>query len=160
MLGDGLSALLGRCPDQRTRRATGYRYGHRERQLVGSFGPVTIAVPRARPVRAQGQASEWRSATLPAHKQLTKRAEAVIAGNYLAGTDTRRVKRALAGRLAGALGKDTVRRAWHKVRTDPNSGPRVSVSVKGFEYGSLGKLPISIRFAARCRHAASAIRAG
>ncbi|MGA3342654.1 MAG: transposase [Methylocella sp.] len=28
--------------------ATGRRHGHRERQLMGTFGPVTVRVPRAR----------------------------------------------------------------------------------------------------------------
>jgi transposase-like protein len=53
-----------------------------------------------------------------AHKRLTKRAETVIAGAYLAGTNTRRVRRALAGLFGGAVSKDTVSRAWRKVQSD------------------------------------------
>ena len=49
---------------------------------------------------------------------MTKRAEALIAGAYLAGTNTRRVRRALAALFNGAVGKDVVSRAWRKVRTD------------------------------------------
>jgi len=44
--------------------------------------------------------------------------EALIAGAYLAGTNTRRVKRALAPLFKGAVGKDVVSRAWRKVHTD------------------------------------------
>lgn len=55
---------------------------------------------------------------MPARKRLTKRAEAVIAGAYLAGTNTRWVRRALAALFGGAIGKDTVSRAWRKVRSD------------------------------------------
>ena len=47
-----------------------------------------------------------------------KRAEALIAGAYLAGTNTRRVKRALSALFEGAVGKDVVSRAWRKVKTD------------------------------------------
>ena len=49
---------------------------------------------------------------------MTQRAETLIAGAYLAGTNTRRVRRALAALFGGAVGKDTVSRAWHKVQAD------------------------------------------
>ena len=45
-------------------------------------------------------------------------AEALIAAVYLAGTNTRRVKRALFGLFQGAVGKDVVSRAWRKVKVD------------------------------------------
>ena len=44
--------------------------------------------------------------------------EALIAGAYLSGTNTRRVKRALAALFGGAVGKGVVSRTWRKVRTD------------------------------------------
>ena len=43
--------------------------------------------------------------------RLTKKAEALIASVYLAGTNTRRAKRALCGLFQGAVGKDVVSRA-------------------------------------------------
>jgi transposase-like protein len=42
----------------------------------------------------------------------------LIAGAYLAGTNTRRVKRALAALFRGAVGKDVVSRTWRKVKAD------------------------------------------
>lgn len=45
-------------------------------------------------------------------------ADALIAGCYLAGTNTRRVRRALASLFGGAVGKDTVSRVWRKVKSD------------------------------------------
>ena len=44
--------------------------------------------------------------------------DALIAGAYLAGTNTRRVRRALAALFGGAIGKDTVSRVWRKVKSD------------------------------------------
>ena len=44
--------------------------------------------------------------------------EALIAGAYLAGTNTRRVQRALAALFRGAVGKDVVSRTWRKVKMD------------------------------------------
>ena len=43
-------------------------------------------------------------------------ADALIARAYLAGTNTRRVRRALAALFGGAVGKDTVSRVWRKIQ--------------------------------------------
>jgi len=119
LIGQELEAALGRGRYERDGETPkGYRNGTRERQLLGSFGPVTLSVPRAR-MAAEGSATqEWRSATLPRYARMTKQVEALIAGAYLAGTNTRRVKRALVALFRGAVGKDVVSRTWRKVKTD------------------------------------------
>src|SRR5260221_5222060 len=76
------------------------------------------ALGTAKSAGADGRTSEWRNRTIPSYKRLTKRAEALIAATYLAGTNTRRVRRALAALFGGAIGKDIVSRALHKVQTD------------------------------------------
>jgi transposase-like protein len=43
------------------RGITGHRHGHRSRSLLGTFGRVEIAVPRARLDTAAGDTTEWRS---------------------------------------------------------------------------------------------------
>jgi putative transposase len=86
--------------------------------VIGTFGAGTVRVPRARLVREEGGTVEWRSKALRRHPRLTKRAEALIAGTYLAGTNTRRVRRALVSLFDGAAGKNVVSRAWRKIRTD------------------------------------------
>jgi putative transposase len=113
-----LEAALQRGRYDRRGAARGYRHGHRERDLIGTFGPVTVSVPRARLVTADAKTLEWRNQTLPAYKRLTKRAEVLIASAYLAGINTRRVRRALGALFGGTIGKDVVSRAWHKVHTD------------------------------------------
>ena len=114
-----LTAALGRGRGERAVGAPrGYRNGTRERQLLGSFGPVQISVPRARMAEAEGGTREWRSAALPRYARMTRQVEALIAGAYLAGTNTRRVKRALAALFRGAVGKDVVSRTWRKVKAD------------------------------------------
>jgi putative transposase len=97
---------------------TGHRHGHRSRALLGTFGQVTVAVPRARLNASDGQTTEWRSRALRAYQRRTHAADALIASCYLAGTNTRRVRRALAAVFAGAVGKDTVSRVWRKVKSD------------------------------------------
>jgi putative transposase len=120
LLEQELTAVLGRGKSERvTGEPKGYRNGTRERQLLGSFGPVEIEVPRARMAVAEGGGTkEWRSAALPRYARMMRQVEALIAGAYLAGTNTRRVKRALAALFGGAVGKDVVSRTWRKVRTD------------------------------------------
>src|SRR5689334_442972 len=113
-----LEAALGRGRYERVGGAVGHRHGHRRRQLTGSFGSVEIAVPRARLHARDGSTHEWRSAVLPRYARRTRQAEALIASAYLAGTNTRRVQRALAALFRGAVGKDVVSRAWRKVKAD------------------------------------------
>ena len=96
----------------------GHRHGRRSRSLMGSFGRVEIEVPRARLAGPDGKTSEWQSKVLPAYQRRTRAVDALIAGAYLAGTNTRRVRRALGALFGGAIGKDTVSRVWRKVQAD------------------------------------------
>jgi transposase-like protein len=97
---------------------TGHRHGHRSRSLLGTFGPVEVAMPRARLDAADGGTTEWKSKALKAYQRRTVAADALIAATYLAGTNTRRVRRALTTLFGGAVSKDTVSRTWRKVKTD------------------------------------------
>src|SRR5215213_7135458 len=72
---------------------------------------LTAALGRGRCERSVGAprgyrngTREWRSAALPRYARMTRQVEALIAGAYLAGTNTRRVKRALAALFRGAVG--------------------------------------------------------
>src|SRR6056297_3473703 len=97
-----LASFLGRLRyDRGVGPTKGYRHGHRERQLTGTFGTETVRVPRARVEDETGKVTEWRSKALPRYQRLTKKAEALIAAVCLSGTNTRRVKRALFGLFRG-----------------------------------------------------------
>ena len=96
----------------------GTRNGLRERTILGTFGPVTIAVPRARIETADGKSTEWVNKTLPRYRRRTKEVDALIAGAYLSGTNTRRVGRALVALFRGSISKSVVSRVWRKIKTD------------------------------------------
>src|SRR5246127_5057126 len=121
-----LDVALARPRYERSKKAgreggpgiTGHRHGSRPRSLIGSFGPIEIAVPRARLNTADGKTTEWTSRALRAYQRHTLAADALIASCYRAGTNTRRVRRALGTLFAGAVGKDTVSRVWRKVKSD------------------------------------------
>ena len=116
LLEEELAAALGRGRYQRGPTAKGWRNGHRQRQLNTTFGPTVLAVPRARVADEAGE-REWKSDLLPACRRLSRRAELLVAQVYLAGVNTRRVRRALQTLFAGQIGKDTVSRAWRKTRS-------------------------------------------
>ncbi|MER8543165.1 IS256 family transposase [Mesorhizobium sp. M1334] len=126
MLETELEAVLarprhGRQPAARGDESAGiagHRHGSRTRTLTGSFGTTEITVPRARLDAGDGKTAEWKSKALRAYQRRTMAADALIASVYLAGTNTRRVRRALAALFGGAVGKDVVSRTWRKVKTD------------------------------------------
>jgi transposase-like protein len=97
---------------------SGHRHGSRVRTLTGTFGKTEIAVPRARLNTSDGKTTEWKSQALRNYQRRTRAADALIAGTYLSGTNTRRVRRALSALFGGAVGKDTVSRVWRKVKSD------------------------------------------
>src|ERR1700727_314785 len=104
--------------DEAAPSVVGVRHGHRERTLTGTFGKTRIAVPRARLTGEDGKTREWRSGSLRAYQRRTRAADALIAGAYLAGTNTRRVRRALNAVFAGRVGKEGVSRGWRKTKGD------------------------------------------
>jgi putative transposase len=134
LMDEELNQVLGRARYQRpaggdaVAETVGYRHGRRDRQLLGSFGPVTISVPRARLSDADGRRQEWRGNVLPRYARMTRQVEALIAGAYLSGTNTRRVRRALAALFKGAVAKDTVSRVWRKVQGDWDTWCRRSLA--------------------------------
>jgi putative transposase len=109
---------LGNEESADTTPCQGHRHGKRGRTLTGTFGTTTIRVPRARLDGAAGTTGEWVNKTLPAYRRRTKEIDALIAGTYLAGTNTRRVGRALASLFQGVVSKDTVSRVWRKIKSD------------------------------------------
>jgi putative transposase len=121
-----LDAVLARPRYERSKKpgeevkvgVTGHRHGSRTRSLTGTFGLIEIAVPRARLNAADGKTAEWKSQALRAYQRRTLAADALIAGCYLAGTNTRRVRRALGALFGGTVGKDIVSRTWRKVKGD------------------------------------------
>jgi putative transposase len=111
-LGAANSARVG---EQRA----GYRHGHRARTLSTSVGATTIAMPRARTIGANDERHEWRSQIIPRYQRRTARVDEAILGVYLSGTNTRRLRGALAPLLRGApLSKDAVSRLVGRLRED------------------------------------------
>lgn len=105
-----LEATLGAAPWERAEVRHGYRNGSRERLLSGPTGPVPLTVPRAT-LFGPGGRREWSSKVLPRYQRRLPELNEAIAGAYLAGTNTRRIKGALRPLLKAApLSKSAVSR--------------------------------------------------
>jgi transposase-like protein len=113
ILQEELEEVLGTSPYERGGK--GHRNGVRARQLLTSFGPMELEVPRARLFDESGESREYRSRLLPRSKRLTPTVETLMASIYLTGTSTRKVRVALASVLGG-VSKSSVSRALAKMK--------------------------------------------
>jgi transposase-like protein len=115
-----LEAALGAARSQRVGAVrAGDRHGQRTRTLTTSLGATTIAMPRARIEDEDGRRREWHSRVIPRYQRRTERVDEAILGVYLSGTNTRRLRGALAPLLRGApLSKDAVSRLVGRLRED------------------------------------------
>jgi len=115
-----LEATLGAAPSARVGVVRqGYRHGSRDRTLTTSLGPTTFAMPRARVMAPEGGTVEWRSKLVPRYQRRSEQVDAAILGVYLSGTNTRRIKGALAPLLRGGpLSKDAVSRLVGRIADD------------------------------------------
>jgi putative transposase len=115
-----LEAALGAARSQRVGAVrAGDRHGQRTRTLTTSLGATTIAMLRARIEDEDGRRREWHSRVIPRYQRRTERVDEAILGVYLSGTNTRRLRGALAPLLRGApLSKDAVSRLVGRLRED------------------------------------------
>jgi len=143
----------------------GHRHGHRSRSLLGSFGRVEIEVPRARLNTADGKTTEWKSKALRAYQRRTLVADALIAGSYLAGANTRRCAArsppCLAARSQGhrepglAQGEDRLGGLGTPARLSKNRSCGSSSTARGARGGStVRRLPSRCSSSSACARTA------
>src|SRR6266567_8585744 len=131
-----IEAALGAAPSARVGAARqGYRHGTRERTLTTSLGPTTFALPRARVRTDEGAMTEWRSELVPRYQRRSERVDEAILGVYLSGTNTRRIKGALAPLLRGGpLSKDAVSRLIGRLADDFETWRRRDLAADEIQY--------------------------
>jgi putative transposase len=106
-----LTAVVGSGPYERSEARQGYRHGAERRRLTTEYGPVEVAVPRARLHQPDGSTTEFQGRVLPRYSRRTRQVDEAILGAYLAGANTRRIHKALEPLLGGAnLSKSAVSR--------------------------------------------------
>lgn len=104
---------------ERVGERRGYLHGQRPRTLTTSLGPTTLEMPRARLKTETGGTTEWSSRIVPRYQRRTQRIDEAILGVYLSGSNTRRIRGALAPLLKGGpLSKDVVSRLVARLKED------------------------------------------
>ena len=97
VLEEELSEALGTGRYERSEERRGYRNGHETRRITTELGPQTLEVPRGRIVEDDGRAREFQSRVVPRYARRTRKVDEAILGAYLAGANTRRIRKALEG---------------------------------------------------------------
>ena len=69
------------------------------------FNPIEARPPLTRLNTPDGKTTEWKRQAVRPYQRRTLAADALIAGCYLAGTNTRRVRRPLGALFGGAVGQ-------------------------------------------------------
>ncbi len=117
VLEEELSEVLGSGRYERSKARRGYRNGHETRRITTELGPQTLQVPRGRIVEDDGSTSEFRSEVVPRYARRTRKVDEAILGAYLAGANTRRIRKALEPLLGSEhLSKSAVSRVVTRLK--------------------------------------------
>ncbi len=112
-----LAEALGCGPYERNGSRRGYRHGTYRRQITTAQGPQDLKVPRGRLIRPDGSTEEFRSAIVPRYQRRTEEVNEAILGAYLAGANSRRIRKALAPLLGEAnLSKSAISRVVGRLK--------------------------------------------
>ena len=117
VLEEELTDALGMGRYERGEERRGYRNGHERRRITTAVGTATLSVPRGRVALQDGSSSEFRSQALPRYARRTREVDEAILGAYLAGANTRRIRKALAPLLGEEhLSKSAVSRVASRLK--------------------------------------------
>jgi transposase-like protein len=145
-----LEEALGTKSYGRSAGRQGYRNGSQERSVVTEYGPAALTVPRARLKRESGSTTEWHSTVVPRYARRTHRVDEAILGAYLAGANSRRIRKALAPLLGEkALSKSAISRVVVKLRTLFESWRTRDLSQTQFSIVYLDGMYLPVRLARR-----------
>jgi transposase-like protein len=117
VLEEELTEALGMARYERGEERRGYRNGHERRRITTAVGTEPLSVPRGRVALDDGSSSEFRSEALPRYARRTREVDEAILSAYLAGANTRRIRKALAPLLGEEhLSKSAVSRVASRLK--------------------------------------------
>ncbi len=117
VLEEELAEALGTKRYERSEDRAGYRNGHEERRITTEYGVHTLQIPRGRIADELGKTREFQSEVLPRYARRTRKVDEAILGAYLAGANTRRIRKALAPLLGTEhLSKSAVSRVAARLK--------------------------------------------
>ena len=145
-----LRATLGAAPYERRAERSGYRNGAKSRTLTGPTGPVELTLPRGRLTKDDGGTEEWRSTVVPRYERRMREVNEAVAGVYLSGGNTRRIRGALRPLLKNApLSKSAVSRIVTTLRGEWETWRTQSLADLNVVYLYLDAIALRVRSAGR-----------
>jgi transposase-like protein len=145
-----LDEVLGALRHERTGERRGYRNGSYERRLVTETGPTTLTVPRARIDDGSGKTREHESEIVPKYERRSRRVNEAIVACYLAGANTRRVRKALEPLLGSSqLSKSAISRVVTRLKARFDEWMERDLSQEGSLVLYLDALHLPVRLARR-----------
>ena len=145
-----LRATLGAAPYERRTERSGYRNGTKTRTLTGPTGPVELTLPRGRLTTSDGGSEEWASTVVPRYQRRMREVNEAVAGVYLSGGNTRRIRGALRPLLKGApLSKSAVSRIVATLRGEWETWSKQSLADLNVVYLYLDAIALRVRAAGR-----------
>ncbi len=113
-----LTKLLGTSRYERGDGRRGYRNGRLTRAITTESGRLEMSIPRARIADESGRTTEFHSAIIPRYARRTRKVDEAIIGVYLAGANSRRIRKALMPLLGEAnLSKSAISRVVGRLKT-------------------------------------------
>jgi transposase-like protein len=144
-----LAAALSAAPWERTGTRRGYRNGHKARTLTGPTGPLPLTLPRGTLFTPAG-AQEWRSALVPRYQRRLRDVNEAVLATYLAGANTRRIRRALQPLLRAApLSRSAVSRIVATLQAALEAWMRRSLADLDVVYLYLDAIALRVRSAGK-----------
>lgn len=145
-----LTELLGGDRYERVDGRRGYRNGSQERTVTTSMGQRTLRLPRARISDTDGTTREFRSELLPRYARRTREIDEAILGVYLAGANSRRIRKALEPMLGSAnVSKSAVSRIVGRLKAIFEAWSRRDLTTERYEVLYLDGFHLKVRLARR-----------
>ena len=145
-----LTEALGSGRYERGEQRHGYRNGVEERRLTTEVGTRVVRVPRGRVVQEDGSTAEFHSQIVPRYGRRTQAIDEAILGIYLAGANTRRIRKALEPLLGPThLSKSAISRVVVRLQALFESWDRRELTAERYAVLFLDGFHLKVRIARR-----------
>ena len=150
VLEEELSEALGSTRYERSDSRKGYRNGSEKRTVTTSLGAEEIDIPRGRVFKPDGATAEFQGELLPRYARRTQAVDDAVLGVYLAGGNTRRIRKALEPLLGSKhLSKSAVSRVVSRLKDLFATWSERDLSEESFPILYLDGIQLKVRLARR-----------
>jgi len=150
VLEEELSEALGSTRYERSVSRRGYRNGFEKRTVTTSLGAEEIEIPRGRVFQPDGETAEFQSELLPRYARRTQAVDDAVLGVYLAGANSRRIRKALEPLLGSKhLSKSAVSRVVSRLKNLFATWSGRDLSKESFPILYLDGIQLKVRLARR-----------